>query len=289
MTTTTTNTEGAFTGGDSLRLYRQSWLPDGAPRAAVAIVHGYAEHSERYTWVGTQLAQAGIAVHGYDLRGHGYSEGPRVLVKSFNEHLNDLAEFLDVVRAESPGIPLFLLGHSMGGCIAALYVAVRQPELAGLILSGPAVNPPGRALRVVGKLISGIARVRPGLGVRTLSAAAVSRDPEVVEKYELDPQVYRGKIPAATVAAIGRAIDRIDLDAHNIRLPILFIHGTADELCDVAGSQRLFEQISSSDKTLKTYDGLFHEVLNEPEKEQVLGDVREWIEARIGRPAGGTG
>ena len=281
MTSEVTNTEGAFDGANGLRLYRQSWLPEGSPRAALIIVHGYAEHSERYTWVGTQLAEAGIAVHAYDLRGHGYSEGPRVLVKSFNEHLDDLSLFLEAVREESGDVPLFMLGHSMGGCIAALYAAVRQPEIAGLILSGPAVKMPGRALRVVGKVMGVVARVRPGLGVRTLSASAVSRDSEVVEKYELDPQVYRGKIPAATVAAMGRAIPRIDLDAHQIRMPVLFIHGTADELCDVAGSQHLYEHISSSDKTLKLYEGLYHEVLNEPEKETVLGDVRAWLEARI--------
>jgi acylglycerol lipase len=275
-----THTESHFVRADGLSLYRQSWLPGTTPLATVAIVHGYAEHSGRYTWVGEQLAEAGYAVHAYDLRGHGQSEGPRVLVRSFNEHLNDLAEFLRLVRAESQGARPVLLGHSMGGCIAALYTVTREPDLRGLVLSGPAISlPSGVGMAVMSNVVRVIGRVRPSLPVRALKAASVSRDPAVVEAYATDPLVHHGGMPAGTLAAIGRAIARIDRDMERVTQPLLLIHGADDELCDPEGSRHLYERASSADKTLKLYDGLAHEVLNEPEKEQVLADVRAWLDA----------
>jgi alpha-beta hydrolase superfamily lysophospholipase len=231
--------------------------------------------------VGEQLAEAGYAVHAYDLRGHGQSEGPRVFVRSFNEHLNDLAEFLRLMRSESQDARPVLLGHSMGGCIAALYTVTRAPDLRGLVLSGPAVSlPSGVAMAALSNIVSLAARVRPTLPVRALKAASVSRDPDVIASYANDPLVYHGGMPAATLAAIGRAITRIERDGDRITQPLLVLHGTADELCDPEGSKRLYARATSTDKTLKLYEGLAHEVLNEPEKETVLADVRTWLEAR---------
>ncbi|OAI41392.1 hypothetical protein AYO38_03680 [bacterium SCGC AG-212-C10] len=274
------HTESSFTAGDGSLLFRQSWLPASAPRATVVLVHGYAEYSGRYRWTGEQLAAAGIAVHAYDLRGHGRSEGLRAYVGSFREHLDDLETFLGLVNTEDDGAPSFLLAHSMGGCIATLYVAVRKPSLQGLILSGPAIAAPEGAAKVLGAVAAMIAKVAPRAGVLKLSAATVSRDPAVVEAYDNDPLVFRGKMPAATLAALRRAIARIQAEMPGITLPLLLLHGTADELCSTEGSQTLFDTAASEDKTLKFYDGLAHEILNEPEKETVLGDVRGWIEAR---------
>ncbi len=272
---------GEFSGAGGTGLYRRSWLPAGQPRAHVAVVHGYAEHSGRYEWVGEQLAGAGIAVHAYDLRGHGKSDGPRVLVGSFKEHLDDLEVFLGVVRDEAGGAPVYLLGHSMGGCIVALEACTRQPEVAGLILSGPAVAKQGVALRLMGTMMAGVAKVRPGLGIRSLAAETVSRDPAVVAAYDSDPLVYRGKVPVGMVTAMSRAVARINRDAFDIRLPLLIVHGTADELCDIEGSRDFYAAVGSLDRTLKEYEGLAHEVLNEPEKATVLWDIRDWIEAHL--------
>lgn len=272
--------ESTFDSDAGPRLHRRSWLPEGPSRAKVAVVHGYAEHSGRYQWAGEQLAAAGFEVHAYDLRGHGKSEGPRVLVQSFKEHLDDLHSFLWHLHDEAPGDPPFLLGHSMGGNIAALYTVVRTPALKGLILSGPAVAKPTGPARLFGPLMGAIAKVRPAMGVRALAATTVSRDPAVVEAYDRDPLVYRGKIPAGTVAAIGRSITRIQRDMYSLACPLLILQGTADELCDASGAQALYDAAISDDKTLKLYEGLAHEVLNEPEKEQVLSDLREWLLAR---------
>ena len=272
--------EGTFNSAGGPQLYRRSWSPGGEPRAAVAIVHGYAEHCGRYQWPAEQLAGAGFAVHAYDLRGHGQSEGPRVFVKSFREHLDDLDAFLALVRAENDDRPVFLLGHSMGGMIVTLYCAIRHREMAGLITSGAAVSRPGGVLRAMAGVMGLVARVRPTLGVRRLAAATVSRDLAVVEAYDTDPLVFRGKMPAATIAAFGRAIARIAEDMDTISLPLLVMHGTADELAPMEGVRALYEAVASSDKTLKLYEGLAHEILNEPEKEQVMDDLRAWLMAR---------
>ena len=277
-----TSIESTFNGARGIKLFRRSWLPASpTPGRTIALVHGYAEHSGRYEWVGQQLSAAGYSVYAYDLRGHGRSEGERVRVRSFSQHLNDLAAFLRIVQAESGDEAPFLLGHSMGGGIGALYAATRAPQLRGLILSGPLVYQKGGVpLRILAKVIGLVARVRPGLGLMGLKAATVSRDAAVVAAYDTDPLVYRGKLPAISLVAMARAIAHIQERMEAITVPLLLLHGTADELCDPEGSRQLYATVSSTDKTLKLYEGLAHEVLNEPEKETVLADLRAWLEAR---------
>lgn len=271
-----------FPGAGGVQLYRRSWVPASGTRAVVAIVHGYAEHSGRYDWTGERLAEAGFAVHAYDLRGHGRSEGPRVLVRSFKEHLDDLERFVQFVRTTAPGHPVFLLGHSMGGNIAALYTTVRIPDLAGVVLSGPAVMPLPLPQRILLAGISAIARVGPSLpAIRPLPATSVSRDPAVTAAYGSDPLVYRGRMPAGTLAALARSIQRIHRNAGDFRLPVLFVHGTEDALIPAEASRRLHDAVGSADRTLKLYEGLAHEVLNEPEKPQVLADIVAWMEQRL--------
>ena len=277
---TATHNESAFLGASDLELYRQSWRPAGVARAQIIVVHGYAEHSGRYAWAGERLADAGYAVHAYDQRGHGQSVGARVLVDSFREHLDDLKAFVAEVETESDGSPLFVFGHSMGGAIVTLYVAVRSNPFAGVILSGPAIAAP-RGLRLAGPILGVVGRIAPGLGLVRLPASSVSRSLEIVEEYRSDPLVYRGKMPAGTVAAYGRALARIHAGMERIELPLLMLHGTADELCSPRGSKLLHERAGSLDKTLKLYDGLAHELLNEPEKEQVLADILAWLDARM--------
>jgi alpha-beta hydrolase superfamily lysophospholipase len=269
-----------FEAADGRRLFTRRWLPDGTARAAVVIVHGYAEHSGRYEWTGQQLAGAGFAAHAYDLRGHGQSEGPRVLVRSFSQHLEDLRLVLQRVRDEHAGLPVFLLGHSMGGCIVALACAVDPPDVRGVVLTGP-VLPNGRGgLRLRERIIGVVGRLFPRLPLVKLPADGVSRDPAVQRDYDADPLNYRGRVPAGLAASMTRAVRRIERDAANITLPLLILHGSADVLASPSGSQWLIEHVSSTDKTLKVYDGLAHEVLNEPERAEVVGDITSWLAAR---------
>jgi len=273
---------GFFDSTGGRHIFEQWWRPDNAqPRGVVAICHGFAEHGGRYAEVAQYFADRGYVTEALDLRGHGRSDGVRVHVRSFNEYLNDLDRFLTNVRLRNPGLPVVLLGHSMGGGIAALYVIARQPDLAGVVLSGPAVGSDFVKLSGARRLMLKAMAVAPRLRLPSLPATAVSRDPEVVRRYEEDPLVFRGGSTIAHAMAGVRAITRASRDMEQFSLPLLIVHGTADSLVPVAGSEELYRRAQSSDKALKLYEGLYHEVLNEPERLEVLGDIVSWLDERL--------
>jgi alpha-beta hydrolase superfamily lysophospholipase len=273
--------EGFFGAADGRRVFHRRWLPGGASRAAVVIIHGYAEHAGRYDWTGERLADAGYAAYALDLIGHGQSEGPRVLVKSMNEFLDDVRAFVAIVRQREPGKPLFLLGHSMGGAITTLYLGMDKPDVRGTVLSGAVLATNDRGPDVRERLVRAIGRVFPRLPIATLKSASVSRDPAVVEAYDRDPLVYRGRMKAGLLAAMARGVRRADEAAPGITSPLLILHAGDDELTSPNGSQRLYERVASTDRTLKIYEGLFHEILNEPERDVVIGDIIDWLNARV--------
>ena len=276
--------EFTFETSRGLRLFERVWLPDGMPRADVAIVHGYAEHSGRYAHVAAYLVDRGYAVSAFDLRGHGKSEGPRVLVRSFNEYLDDLDAFLARVRARAGSRPLFLLGHSMGGGVAALAEVTRRPPIDGLLLSGASTDT-APAPRIVVGLTRLLGRFLPRLKLTKIASSTVSRDPAVVAGYDTDPLNYRGRVTAGLAAAMIRATKTIRENAEKLDMPLLIMHGSEDALVPVEVSRTLYDRASSRDKTLKIYDGLYHEILNEPEQLTVLADIADWIDARIATPS----
>jgi acylglycerol lipase len=270
---------GTYESDDGLRLFEQEWSPEGTPKAGVVIVHGYGEHTGRYVHVAEELTRNGYAVSTFDLRGHGRSQGdPRTFVRSFDEHLDDLERFLSRVRERHSGRPLFLFGHSMGGTIATLFAIARQPEIRGLLLSGASLKLSDNyspSLITLAKIIS---LVLPKLRLIKLDASAVSRDAEVVREYVTDPLVYHGGIPARTGAEMNRAMERIRQRMETLEEPLLIMHGTCDLLADPEGSRQLYDRAESDDKDLRLYEGLYHEILNEPEKAQVLADMVEWLD-----------
>jgi alpha-beta hydrolase superfamily lysophospholipase len=268
---------GTFETTGGLVLFEQRWRPEGTSRAVVAIVHGYAEHSGRYRWTAAQLTARGYAVEALDLRGHGRSEGERVFVNSFEEYLDDVERFLARVRLRNPGVPTFLLGHSMGGGVVTAFVIARKPALAGVLLSGSALLGPRPVVRPNSEN-----QRPPG----PLPAEAISRDPAVVAAYKSDPLVYRGAPRADRAAAWGDAVDLVQKGMESITLPLLIMHGTGDLLVPFEGSKRLMERASSKDKTLKLYEGLYHEILNEPERDRVMADILIWLDAHTSSPGG---
>lgn len=271
--------DGSFTGQAGIAIRWKAWLPDDAPKAVLVIAHGFGEHMDRYANVVNAAVPRGFAVYGPDHRGHGRSEGYRALIDKHEYLLDDLDQVFAIAAAAHPGIPVFLIGHSMGGNIA-LASALRNPgRLRGLVLSGPAVTTFGvpKAMQIIARILG---RIVPKLGVRKLSSAGVSRDPAVVAAYDADPLVFHGKMPAGTGAALLRTSKAFPTQLPTLTLPLLVVHGSADALVSVESGKTAHALAGSADKTLKIYDGLFHEVFNEPEHEAVIADVLNWIEAR---------
>jgi alpha-beta hydrolase superfamily lysophospholipase len=263
------------------RLYQQSWLPEQPARANLMLAHGLGEHSSRYEYFAAHCTARGIAVHAIDHYGHGRSEGLPGHVERFSVYLDGVRTLRDDVRSRDGGLPLFLLGHSMGGLIAAAFLGEDQSSFRGCILSGPAlksdVEPPALVMAIA-RLISWLAPTAPLIG---LDPAGVSRDPAVVSAYVNDPLVHHGKATARLVTELSATMRATLEAAPAIKLPLLVLHGDADVLTSPAGSQALHDAAGSADKTLKLYPGLYHEIFNEPERDQVLGDMSAWLEARL--------
>ncbi len=265
--------------GGGLALLRRRWSGPRTERV-IALVHGFAEHSGRYDGVARRLVQRGFRVHAFDQRGHGESEGPRNHADRFELLLDDIERFLALVRGEEGATPLVLLGHSMGGLEAIRLLAERRPQVAAAVASGPALALGAGASRLRLALARALSAVAPRLPVPTgLPATGLSRDPEVVRAYLADPLISTAAT-ARMAAELMRAVALGAGAAGRTRVPLLIIHGEADPLCDVRGS-REFARAGGAGVELRTYPGLLHEVLFEPEGPGVLDDVIDWIERRV--------
>jgi alpha-beta hydrolase superfamily lysophospholipase len=272
--------ETRFAAADGLSLYEQSWLPDGDSRAVVVIVHGINEHSGRYARLANDLNRQGYGVYTMDLRGHGRSDGPRVMVRSFDDYLADVELLLRRVAEREPGKPLFLFGHSMGGAIVASLVIQRPPKVQGVILSSPALLIAGSVFPILRKLAGFFSRVWPSLRLVGIGCRFISHDQAVVEAFRNDPLVFHGKLPVRTGAELLRTADMIQKRMEAVALPLLILHGSSDYVTDPNGSRQMHARAQSGDKTLYIYDGLYHEVFSEPERKQAVADLLNWLSAR---------
>ncbi len=242
-----------------------SKTPTGEATGSVLIIHGLAEHKGRYAYVQEKLADARYASHAIDLRGHGEADGFPGKVSSPDDWLDDIAEGLALLG----GNARFLLAHSMGTLPSLAYLGERgAPALTGLVLSACPIAP-GQAT-----LDSLADPDAPGI-----PPTAVSRDPAVVKSYAEDPLVFNENVPPECTAAVMLAAQRAFEAAVSVSLPVLLIHGGDDPIADASGSKDMRDALASTDKTLKVYDGLYHEVFNEPERDQVIGDVTAWLDA----------
>jgi alpha-beta hydrolase superfamily lysophospholipase len=274
------HTEGRFNGEHGTEIYYQSWTPTGKPKAILLLAHGIGEHSGRYTHVADYFARMGYAFWACDHRGHGKSGGKRGHVNSFDEYLADLHRLIGIARESTPALKTFLIGHSLGGPIAPRYAQKYPGELAGLILSGPAfrdkVASPAKIL-----LAKAISPIIPTFTAKTgLDPSLISRDREVVRKYVEDPMVH-GVATARWYTEYRRAQDEAMQVASKLVLPTLILQGGADGIVDASATSEFFRKLASPDKTLRVYEGFYHEVLNEPGKESVLRDMDAWLTARI--------
>ena len=278
MTDQQERVEGRLTGARDVELYWQGWLPAGPATGVVLLCHGLGEHSGRYANVVDALVPDGWAVYGLDHRGHGLSGGRRAHLDAYADWLADYHTFRRAVVARHPGLPVFLLGHSMGGQIALAYALDHQDDLRGLVLSAPALASNAVPKQVV-PLLMGLSRIAPTLRPAGIDGTKVSKDPAVIAAYQADPLVYQGNPTLGLSAALFRQFGPLVERSRGLRIPLLLQHGSADVLADPAGTRALEAAHGSPDATVRWYEGLWHEIYNEPERDVPLSDLREWLAA----------
>jgi alpha-beta hydrolase superfamily lysophospholipase len=272
-------TEGRFTSKDGLNIVYRSWAPTGAARGVLVIVPGFNSHSAYYGWVAESFAADGLSVYAVDLRGRGKSDGERFYVNAFADYASDVDGVMAIAKAANPGLPVYLLGHSAGGVVACLYTLEHQGQLAGLICESFAFQVPAPDFAIAA--LKGLSHLAPHAHVLKLANKDFSRDPAAVAAMDADPLIANETQPTKTVAEMARADDRLKRDCSLITLPVLILHGTSDHATRPSGSQLFFDTTGSGDKTLKLYDGHFHDLLNDLGKEEVLADIEAWLDARL--------
>ena len=261
------------TGG--LTLFVRSWRPDANARGLVVIVPGFNSHSGYFGWTAEQLVAADLAVYAVDLRGRGQSDGERFYVEKFTDYVDDVSAVVKLAKSREPGLPTFLLGHSAGGVVGCLYALDYPRELTGLISESFAheIPAPDFALAV----FKGLGHIAPHAHILHLKNEIFTRDPKAVETMNADPLIAHETQPTKTLAEMVRADERLKKEFSSMTLPVLILHGTADQATKPSGSQHFYDMVGSHDKTLKLYDGHFHDLLNDLDKEIVMGDIKAWI------------
>jgi len=273
--------EGTFKGSKNESLYYQGWLPDDEIKAVVLIIHGLAEHSGRYMNPVKYFVPRGYAIYGFDLQGHGRSEGTRCFIEQFSDYITDLKLFFDIVREKHGSNRIFLFGHSMGATIAADYATRYQDDLAGLLVSGIVLKVTSSASPLLVRLAPLMSRLVPGLGVTSIDCSTLSRDSGVVNAALNDPLYYHKKISVRLGSELLKETQELPGKLSTISLPVLIMHGAADRLVDCESSHVMYERVSSEDKTLKLYEDYYHEIHNEPGHDIVFSDMEGWLEAHL--------
>jgi alpha-beta hydrolase superfamily lysophospholipase len=273
--------EDHFTTPDGSNIYTQAWLPDRKPQAIILIVHGLGEHSGRYGNYVDYFVPRGYALYGFDTRGHGRSSGPRGYVERFDRFVDDVEQRAAQARLDWPDTPLFILAHSLGSLMGLSYARQYPDRLNGLIVTGTALQdtlelPPWqRSLATV------LSRVTPSLKVNNgIALSSLSHDSAVIAAYETDPLTHTWATPRlATEAEAVRA--QIRQGAATWQVPTLMLHGGADLICVPEGARLFATQTPPGVVGYRTYPGLYHEIHNEPEKEQIFNDVEAWLQTRL--------
>jgi alpha-beta hydrolase superfamily lysophospholipase len=274
-----TRTTSSFTGVGGTTIEYDVYDPAGALKGLVLVAHGLGEHRGRYEHVAARLTALGLRVAIPDHRGHGKSGGPRCDIRDARDFSTDVESLRKLTTERN--LPTYVLGHSMGGLIALDYTLDHQDEVSALMLSGALVLPGDDQPPWLVAIAKVLGKVAPTLGTLALDPNSVSRDPKVVQAYQADPLVFHGKVKAGTGAALLSRLQSFPARLPSLTLPVLIMHGEKDKLTNPEGSKLVDKLAGSTDKTLKIYPELFHEIFNEPEQDQVLDDVVAWLRPRM--------
>jgi acylglycerol lipase len=260
-------------------IFFRSWRPEQNPRATVFIVPGFNAHSAYYEWVAEQFVGDGLIVYAIDLRGRGHSDGERFYVEAFEDYVRDVEAVMKVVASRETNNPVIMLGHSAGGVVACLYALDHPGELRGLISESFAHELP--APEFVLAVFKGLGHILPHTHLLHLPNERFSRDPDAVDRMNSDPLIADETQPAQTMGALVRADERLKKEFPLITLPVLILHGTLDENTKPSGSQHFYDTVGSIDKTLKLYEGAYHDLLNDFGRVTVVADIKSWIDAHL--------
>ena len=271
--------EETLEGAGGIKIFFRSWHPDGKARGVVVIVPGFNAHSGYYSWVAEQLTAEALAVYAVDLRGRGKSDGERFYVEKFQDYVDDVSALVDRAKSREAGLPVYLLGHSAGGVVSCLYAIENQSQLAGLICESFAFQVPAPDFALA--VFKGLSHVAPHAHVLHLKNEDFSRDPNIVRAMNDDPLIANETQPTETLAEMVRADERLEKEFPRIKLPVLILHGTSDKAAKPSGSQLFYDTAGSTDKTLKFYEGGYHDLLNDTDKQRVMSDIRVWINAHL--------
>ncbi len=269
-----------FTASDEHTLFYRYSVPKHA-KAHIIIIHGYGEHSGRYQHVMKYLTDKGFACFAPDHRGHGKSAGRLGYIKSFNRIVRDIYELKDFIKEDYGARNIFLFGHSMGSLIALKFLIAFQSDIRGSVLVAPMIIIPDYISPLLKALSGLIAALLPSLPIQNFDTAETTRDPLVIAAADKDPLCYHGKIRARTGSQMMKAMEYADAHLGSITAPLLILQGSEDKILPVESSGKVYRLAASQDKTLKIFEGLYHELVNEPEKETVLKYLTDWIEMKL--------
>ena len=264
-----------FENKAGLNIFTRAWLPVENARAVIVIVHGLNSHSGYYQWVAEQFTAKSYAVYALDLQGRGQSEGERFYVESIYDFVNDVDTLVTTAKAAHPGLPVFILGHSAGGVMACLYALEHQEKIRRLICESFAYQVPAPDFALA--ILKGLSHLAPHLHTIKLKNEDFSRDLAVVETMNNDPLIAGESQPSKTMEQLVLADERLKKEFPLITIPVLILHGTKDNATKYSGSQFFYDNAGASDKTFKLYEGHYHDLLNDIDKEKVMADIQEWV------------
>ena len=269
-------TTSTFENKSGLKIFTRTWLPAGKARGVIVLIHGLNSHSGYYQWVADQFTANQYAVYALDLEGRGKSEGERFYVESIDDYVSEVDQLVGIAKSANSGLPVFVLGHSAGGVVACLYALEYQAKINGLICESFAYQIPAPDFAL--SVLKGLSHIAPHLHTIKLKNEDFSRDNAVVETMNSDPLIAHESQPSKTMEQLVIADERLKKEFALITLPVLILHGTKDNATRFGGSQFFYDHAGSADKTLKLYEGHYHDLLNDLDKEKVMTDIQEWVE-----------
>jgi alpha-beta hydrolase superfamily lysophospholipase len=269
----------SFPGADGLKVFYRNWKSSGMPKAVLVLVHGFNAHSGYFQWTAEQLTAQNFEAYALDFPGRGNSDGERYYIADYNEFVADIDKLVDIARDAHPGLPVFILGHSAGGVLSAVYTLDHQEKLSGFICESFAFQVPAPDFALA--VLRGLSHIFPHAHVLKLKNEDFSRNPEAVGFMNNDPLIAHEVQPTKTIQQLSLADERLKQEMAAIKLPLLILHGTQDKATKPEGSQYFYDHASSTDKTIKLYEGHYHDLLNDLDKEIVMNDITGWLNSRI--------